>query len=430
VTEWGGVATTEPPVPDEPDALKAALLRCAAEHDFVALIAGSSAGTEDYVPGLIEELGELLVHGVRLAPGKPTALGIVEGTPVIGVPGYPMAAWMAFDLFAKPIIFRLQGLPEPRRPLTSASFRRKVPSKPGTREYVRVNVGRVGEDLVAVPLKRGSGVLSSLVQARGLAIIPEMDEGIDEDVPVEVELLVPPEEVERTILAVGSHDIALDLLASQLAETPDAHRLASAHVGSMGGLRALAHGEAHLAGTHLLDPDTEEYNVPYIQRILRDLPLRLINLAYREVGLMVPPGNPKAIGAMQDLARDDVVMINRQRGAGTRVLLDYLFDKAGIDPAAIAGYEREVTTHTMVAAAVSGGAADVGLGIRAAARAMGVDFVSLASERYDLAIPGEHLEHPGVLELLETARSDRFRAAVTALGGYDLRDAGKVMYEQ
>lgn len=430
VAEWGGAPSTEPPTPDDPDELKSALRRACAAHDFVALIAGSSAGTEDYVPGLIEDLGELLVHGVRLAPGKPTALGIVEGTPVIGVPGYPTAAWMAFDLFAKPVIHERQGLPQPQRPSVSAVFRRKVASKSGTQEYVRVNVGRVGDQVVAVPLKRGAGVLSSLVQAEGLAIIPEMDEGVDEDVPVQVELLVAREDVERTILAVGSHDIALDLLASQLAQRVGAFRLASAHVGSMGGLRALAHGEAHLAGTHLLDPDTEEYNVPYIKRVLPEIELKLVNLAWREAGLMLPQGNPKGIQSVTDLARPEVLMINRQRGAGTRVLLDYLLAKAEIDPSATTGYEREVTTHTMVAAAVSGGAADVGLGIRAAAAAMDLDFIPLASERYDLAIPREHADHPGVLQLLEVVGSERFRQAVTALGGYDLAESGQAMYEQ
>ncbi|MBM3476018.1 MAG: molybdopterin biosynthesis protein [Armatimonadetes bacterium] len=430
VAEWGGVAVTEPPTPDDPDALRNALLRAVAQHDLVALIAGSSAGTHDFVPGLIEELGELLCHGVRLAPGKPTALGIVSGTPVLGVPGYSVAAWTAFDLFAKPVLARLQGVPEPQRVSVTARVRRKTPSKSGTREYLRVRLGRVGEELVAVPLKRGAGAISSLVQAEGLAIVPDMDEGLDPETAVRVELLVPPSEVERTVLAVGSHDIALDLLACHLAENPEGARLASAHVGSMGGLRALAQREAHLAGTHLLDPETEEYNVPYLRRILPDLPLKLINLAYREVGLMVLPGNSKGIRAVGDLTRDDVVIINRQRGAGTRVLLDYLLARASIDASAIEGYGREVTTHTMVAAAISGGAADTGLGIRAAATAMGLDFVPLASERYDLAIPKEHLAHPGVQQVLTAAATDAFREGVLALGGYDLRDSGKLMCEQ
>ncbi len=430
VREWGGESLTESPTPDDPQALRAAILRAVTAHDLVAVIAGSSAGTRDFVPGLIEELGELLVHGVRLAPGKPTALGLVEGVPVIGVPGYSVAAWMAFDLLAKPVIFRLQGLPVPERPRVSATVRRKVPSKSGTREYIRARVGRVGSDLVAVPLKRGASALSSLVQADGLLVVPDMAEGLDAGASAEVELLVPPADIERTVLVVGSHDIALDLLASDLARRPDGFRVASVHVGSMGGLRALAQGEAHLAGTHLLDPESEQYNVPYIRRILGGLPLKLINLAYREVGLIVPPRNPKGLRSIEDLARPDLVMINRQRGAGTRVLLDFLLVRAGIEPGSVAGYEREVTTHTMVAAAVSGGAADVGLGIRAAARAMQLDFVPVATERYDLTVPREHLDHPRVRQLLEIIASPAFREAVLALGGYDLTDTGKEMYEQ
>jgi len=430
VTEWGGAPTTWPPTPDDPAALRSALLRAVRESDLVAIIAGSSAGTQDYVPGLIEQCGDLLVHGVRLAPGKPTALGIVQGVPVIGVPGYSVAAWMAFDLFARPVIFRLQGLPEPQRPRVSAVVRHKVPSKAGQREYLRVRVGRVGEDLVAVPLKRAAGAISSLVQAEGLAIIPEMDEGLDPGTPVPIELLVPPEDLERTMLVVGSHDVALDLIASDLIRRPGRFRLASAHVGSLGGLRALAQREAHLAGTHLLDPETGDYNVPYLRRILPRLRLKLIHLAWREVGLMVPPGNPQGIQSVADLARPDVVIINRQRGAGTRVLLDHLLAQAGLDPTSIRGYGREVTTHTMVAAAVSGAAADTGLGIRAAALAMGLDFIPLASERYDLAIPQEHFDHPGVLQLLETIATPAFREAVSALGGYDISGMGRLVYEQ
>jgi putative molybdopterin biosynthesis protein len=430
VQEWGGSATTLPPTPDDPEALARVIARAVAENDLVAVIAGSSAGTHDFVPSLIEELGDLLCHGVRLAPGKPTALGVIDGTPVIGVPGYSVAAWMAFDLFAKPIVARLQGLAEPKRLTVTARVRRKTSSKSGTREYLRVRLGRVGEDLVAVPLKRGAGAISSLVQAEGLAIVPDMDEGLDPDTEVRVELLASADEVERTVLVVGSHDLALDLLASHLAAEPEGVRLASAHVGSLGGLRALAQREAHLAGTHLLDPPTGEYNVPYIRRVLPGLPLKLVNLAYREVGLMVLPGNPKAIGAIADLARDDVLLINRQRGAGTRVLLDDLLQSAGLAPDQIAGYDREVTTHTMVAAAISGGAADAGLGIRAAATAMGLDFVPLTSERYDLAIPEEHLRHPGVQAILSAVSTATFRDAVLDLGGYDLRDSGKVVHEQ
>lgn len=434
VESWGGVAAISDPTPDEPDQLRRAIRDALAEHDLVAVIAGSSAGTADHVPNLIESLGELLVHGVRLSPGKPAALGVIDGVPVIGVPGYAVAAWTAFDLFAKPIIHRHLGLPTPERQVTEALVRRKIPSKSGTLEYLRVRLGRVGGELIAVPLKRGAGTINALAQADGLAVIPEMSEGLDPDIPVRVELLSSPAEVERTVLAVGSHDLALDLLADELVSSGTRPpRLASVHVGSMGGLRALLQGEAHLAGVHLLDPSSGGYNVPYIRRILPNRPLKLVNLVWREVGLMVRPGNPKEIEAIADLKRSGVVMINRQRGAGTRVLLDHLLAREEIGTDMVKGYSREVTTHTMVAAAVSGGAADVGLGIRAAARALGLDFIPLTRERYDLAIPHEHLDHPGVARILEIVRQgegSRFWGRVADMGGYDFADTGKVLYEQ
>ena len=435
IESWGGTARVFDPVPDEPELLRQAITHAASEHDLVAVIAGSSAGTADHVPNLIEALGELLVHGVRLSPGKPTAIGVVDGTVVLGIPGYSVAAWTAFDLFAKPVIARLLGTPTPQRPRCTASFRRKIPSRSGMHELLRVRLGRVDEQVVAVPLKRGAGAINSLAQADGLAPISELAEGVSPGESVQVELLVPLEDVERTVLAVGSHDIALDLLAHELSLEGGRHRLASIHVGSMGGLRALSQREAHLAGVHLLDPADSTYNVSDIKKVLPDRPLKLVTLVHREVGFMVLPGNPKGITSIGDLARDDVVMINRQRGAGTRVLLDHLLSEASISPEGLTGYSREVTTHTMVAAAVFGVAADVGLGIRAAATALGLEFVPLTTERYDLAIPAEHWEHPGVSRLVEMIRAvdetgRRFRARVEAMGGYSFSSSGDMVYEQ
>ncbi len=435
VIEWGGLPVVAEPVPDDPKLLRAALLEAVATSDLVAVIAGSSAGTADHVPNLIEQLGELLVHGVQISPGKPTAIGVIEGTPVLGVPGYSVAAWTAFDRFAKPIVHRILGMPTPTRSRVRASFRRKVPSRSGMLELLRVRLGEVAGDLVAVPLTRGAGAINSLAQADGLAIIDELAEGVNPGEPIDIELFVEPETLRQTVLAVGSHDIALDLLAQELVGNRGHHRLASTHVGSMGGLRAIAQGEGHLAGVHLLDPDDGSYNVNYVKKLLPHVSLRLVNLVHREVGLMVLPGNPKGISSIEDLTRADIQMINRQRGAGTRVLLDHLLRSASIQPAGIEGYPREVTTHTMVAAAVFGGAADVGLGIRAAAVALGLDFIPLTMERYDLVIPTLQVEHPGVAEILEilsgeSARSRRFRERVTALGGYSFEDTGRVVYEQ
>lgn len=304
---------------------------------------------------------------------------------------------------------------------------RKVLSPMGQDEFLRVKVGNVGGKVVATPLGRGAGVLMSLVQADGLVRIPRFSEGLQAGVQVDVELLRRTEQIEKTIVAIGSHDLTLDLIANLMRRHHPDLTFASSNVGSLGGLIALRRGEAHLAGCHLLDEETGEYNVPYIRRVLPGREVVLVHLAYRHQGLIVEKGNPKEVRTLDDLLRDDIVFINRQRGSGTRVLLDYRMKQAGHDPARISGYEREEFTHTAVAAAIASGAADVGLGILAAARALKLDFVPLLKERYDLAIPKDFYENPLLKPMLETIRSDTFKAQVDALGGYDTSETGRVI---
>jgi putative molybdopterin biosynthesis protein len=232
----------------------------------------------------------------------------------------------------------------------------------------------------------------------------------------------------RTIVAIGSHDLTLDLLADEMGQRYPGRSLSSANVGSLGGLLALSRGEAHLAGSHLLDEETGEYNAPYIRRILPGMPVVLLGFVQREQGLIVPKGNPKGIRSLADLIREDVVYINRQRGAGTRVLLDYRLKQAGIQPRAIQGYDRQEFTHLAVAAAVASGAADCGMGILAAARALDLDFVPLDSERYDLVIPAEYYDSDLLAPLLEIIRSPAFAARVTALGGYATPHIGEMLW--
>jgi putative molybdopterin biosynthesis protein len=206
--------------------------------------------------------------------------------------------------------------------------------------------------------------------------------------------------------------------------------LSSAHVGSLAGLNALKRNEAHCAGAHLLDEETGEYNISYIRRLLPGRKMALVNLVYREQGLIIKKGNPKNIKGLVDLARPDVTFVNRQRGAGTRVLLDYNLKTLGIRPEEIRGYDREEYTHMAVAAAVAAGEADAALGIRAAARALGLDFIDLVEERYDLCIPKEYWDTPYIQRLLDVMSRPEFREEVRSLGGYDLRDCGKIMWEQ
>ena len=429
IRQWGAEVTRWPIVPDERESIKSALEEAVRDHDVVLVNAGSSAGSEDHTAAVISTMGRLLVHGVAIRPGHPVALGICQGKPVVGIPGYPVSAALTCELFVRPLIYRLLGLEPPERQRMQATMTRKVLSPLGMDEFLRVKLGRVGDRTVATPLARGAGVITSLVRADGLVRIPRFSEGVHAGAEVETELLRRPEEIDHTVVAIGSHDLTLDLLASHLRRRHPRLSLSSANVGSLGGLLAISRGEAHLAGSHLLDPESGEYNIPDVRRMLPGRQVVLVNLTHREQGLLVSPGNPKRIQSLTDLVRDDVTFINRQRGAGTRVLLDYKLGELGIDSSQIRGYGRTEYTHLAIAAAVAGGTADAGLGILAAARALGLDFVPLAKERYDLVIPREHYESPALQALLEVVRSEEFKHEVQAMGGYDVSQTGDVVAE-
>jgi putative molybdopterin biosynthesis protein len=415
-------------VADDPDLITAALRDAASSADLVILVAGSSAGRDDHTARVVAAAGTLAVHGVAVRPGHPVVLGTVAGTPatpVLGAPGYPVSAALTFDIFAAPLLAALEGAAPRERPSTTARLARKLASAIGSDDWVRVRLGRVGGDIVATPLPRGAGVLTSLVRADGLLVVPAGLEGHHAGEQVRVELLRGLAEIGRTIVAIGSHDLVLDVAASALRSADPLVTLASSNVGSLGGLVALRDGLCHLAGSHLLDPATGEYTLPYVDRILVDGPdVAVIRLVHRDQGLLVAPGNPSGITGMEDLARPDVRYVNRQRGAGTRVLLDHELTRRGLDPAQVSGYTREEHTHLAVAAAIAAGRADTGMGILAAARAFGLDFVPVAQEPYDLVLRAELVDDELLAPLWGLlARSD-FRAGVEALGGYSCRESG------
>ncbi len=431
IKTMGGEPERYPITKDDFDLICKNVLDAAQDHDLILLNAGSSAGMEDFSSKVVEKLGQLLVHGVAVRPGHPVILGIInrEGkqVPIIGVPGYPVSAALTTEIFVEPLMAKWLGRRPLELPTEEAKLTRKITSPAGDADYVRVAAGMVGGNLLVAPLSRGAGVITSLVQADGLVVLPPGVQGMEAGGKVQVRLYRSKSELERTILCIGSHDLILDLMAQFLTESD--RRLVSANAGSQGGLIAIKRGEAHMAGSHLLDPENGEYNISYIRRFVPDVPIKLVTLAGREQGLAVRRGNPKAVHGLNDITRADVHFINRQRGSGTRVLLDYHLNQLGISSDLINGYHQEEYTHLGVAAAVASGRATCGLVIAAAAQALDLDFIPLFQERYDLVFPQEYANSQLLAPLFDLLAAPSFRTAVSKLAGYDVSMTGNVVLD-
>ncbi len=425
VKEQGGIPYRFAPTADDYELLKQKISDAADNYDMVIVNAGSSAGTEDFTVHILRELGKVYIHGVAIKPGKPVILAIVRGTPVIGLPGYPVSAYINFENFVIPVLGMMNGRDAKEAVMADAVISKRLVSSLKHKEYVRVKVGKVDDKLVASPLARGAGAAMSLVRADGFCIIPQNSEGVEAGEGVTVELYRTMEEIDHTVVAIGSHDLILDVISDLMPNQHPGNYLSSTHVGSMGGLMALKRGEAHIAPTHLLDEETGVYNIPILKRLFKE-PMALIKGVDRIQGILVQKGNPMNIQGIEDLPK--VSYVNRQRGAGTRVLLDYKLKLAGIAPESIHGYDREAATHMAVAAAIAGGSADAGMGIESAARAMNLDFIPVGPEEYDFAIPVRFLELPHVKHFLEVLKSGEFKARVEALGGYSTRQTGTIVY--
>jgi putative molybdopterin biosynthesis protein len=437
VNSWGGKAQRREILPDNFEIIRTAVQTAAEESDLILLNAGSSAGSEDFSASVVQTLGDLLVHGIAVRPGHPVILGMiscvnaqnneVKKVPIVGVPGYPVSAALTGEIFVEHLIAEWLG----RAPLVpeqvKGTLTRKITSPPGDDDYVRVVVGKVGDHLKVAPITRGAGVITSLVRADGIVIIPRSIQGLEAGAEVSVRLYRTQSELNKTIFAIGSHDMTLDLVSQYLASKD--RRLVSANVGSQGGLVALRRGEAHLAGSHLLDPVTGEYNLSYIRQYLPETAVKVVTWVEREQGLLVKKGNPKKILSIEDVAREDMRIVNRQRGAGTRVLLDFLLKNKGIQAEKVRGYELEEFTHLSVAAAIASDRADCGLGIAAAARALDLDFIPIFMERYDFVIPCRYLEGDLLAPLFDLMTDVSFKQAVSALSGYNIRDMGKIVQE-
>ncbi len=427
VRAWGGEPIRQAPQPDDPEALRAAIHQALADGcDALLILAGSSAGRDDHTPGLIAAEGDLLFHGLTMMPGKPTAAGVVDGRAVVGVPGFPVSAAMAAEHLVRPLLAHLLGVAAERPERLPAKLARAVVSRPGLTEWIRVVVGRFGAEWVAAPLGRGAGAITTLSRAHGLIAVPADSEGLGAGSPVQVELTVPRAALDQGLLLAGSNDLALAALDDLIGQARPGAGLSVSPLGSLAGLAALARTEAHLAGAHLLDPETGTYNVTDVGRVLPGRQVALVTLGHRQQGLFLRADDPRAPADLAEVIRLGMRWVNRQPGSGTRVLTDHLLAKADLTGEQMAGWDHEEFTHVAVGEAVRSGVADCGMGILAAASALGLKFVPLVEERFDLVVPREGLEDGRIGLLLEVLRSVAFRERMEALGGYDARETGTI----
>lgn len=420
VSEYGGIPKRYKPINDNYEILKNGILRAVDKNDLVIINAGSSAGSKDYTVKVIRELGEVVVHGLAVKPGKPTILGFIKGKPVIGLPGYPVSSYLSFEMFVKPIILKYTGRKTTPEEYIEANISKRIVSSLKNMELIRVNLGYVDGRFIATPLNRGAGVTMSLVKADGILTIPKNSEGIDAGDIAKVKLLKSIQEIKKTLVSIGSHDIIMDLIGDNM-------RLSSGHVGSMGGILALRRNECHIAPIHLLDNVTGEYNISYVRKYFPKKKMALIKGVKRHQGFIVSKGNPYNIKDFNKLINEEIIFANRQRGSGTRVLLDYNLKKLNINPEELIGYKRELNTHMTVAMAVKSGSATTGLGIYSAAKAMNLDFVPVGFENYDFLVPYEYLEDERIKTFISIISCDDFKERLVSLGGYEVEDTGTVI---
>ena len=427
ITEFGASPTLHPPIPDDEKKLKSTINEKIKDFDIILINAGSSAGRDDYTSSIINDLGEVIVHGIAIKPGHPVVLGIIEGKPVIGIPGYPVSAALTTQLIVKQIINKKLGLIESQEKTIKATTTKKIASSIGEDEFIRVNVGKIDGKFIVCPTQQGAGVLMSLVKSDGFLKIPRLTEGIESGTSVDVILFNNNNDVTKSIFLAGSHDPSIDLIISKL-YAKHGIRLISSNIGSIGGLMALKRKESHIAGSHLLDEKTGSYNIPHINHFLPEQKVILINLAYRTQGLIVKKGNPKHITSISDISKPNVEFVNRQLGSGTRILFDYELKSKGINQKSITGYQRQEITHLGVAATVESGLADVGLGLLSAAKAFDLDFIPVTQEKFDLVIPKNYYDSSFLEPLINLIKSDEYKQDIIDLGGYDTKETGQTTY--
>ncbi len=426
LNSWGADTKTYPICKDIKEDIKATVKDAVSTCDMVILNAGSSAGREDYSYDVINEVGAVLYHGVAMKPGKPAILGHKNNIPILGVPGYPVSAIIVVEQLLKPLIDEYLKSSSDNYGYIEATLSRPVNSGTKYEEFVRVRMGYVENRLIASPLSRGAGVVTSFMRADGILQVPQGREGYEAGSKVDIRLFSPLSKLKKSLVAIGSHDPLIDEVIDILHLSNNQLYMSSSHSGSMGGIMAIKRKEAHIAGIHLLDEADGSYNQSYIKKFFPQGGVKLVECVGREQGLLVQKGNPKNIQSIEDLYSQDISYVNRQKGSGTRILFDYLNSKSQLDPKNIYGYEREELTHTSVAAQIASGSADVGMGIYSAATMFNLDFIPICIETYDLIIPDYAWETEMVQELLKVIKGQDFRERLEKLKGYTIDNPGRV----
>lgn len=427
IIEYGGIPNRYPPCNDDIDSLKKAISQGINENDILLVNAGSSAGRKDYVHNVLRELGEIIVHGIALKPGKPTILASLKDKPIIGIPGYPVSSYIVFETFAKPLIINYSYGNKGNIPVMKEQIKgnisKRIVSSFKNEEIIRVKLGYINDRFIAMPLMRGAGAIMSLVKADGLSVIPKNTEGIEAGEEITVSLLRPIMDIKRTLVSIGSHDMIMD-------EISDMMDLSSSHTGSMGGIMSLKRNECHIAPIHLLDEKKGQYNLPYIQRFFKGRKMALIKGVKRIQGLMVKKGNPLNINGFESLILNNIKFVNRQKGSGTRILLDYKLKQLGLCQKDIIGYEKEMTNHLAIAAVVQSGSADTGLGVMSAAKGTGLDFIPIGFEEYDFLTDQEYLNDDRIQKFIDIIKSCEFKNRLSKIGGYELENTGDIIIIQ
>lgn len=419
VLENGGLPLKSVIVGDDKATIKNAVKNALQKADIILTSASTSAGAGDMLNKVIEELGDpgIIAHGLTLKPGKPTLIAVIKKRPLIGLPGYPTSALMIFNLVVASIIRRMAGLPEASEtPIIDAKVARKVFSDKGRRELLPVHLISSLNGFSVYPVAYGSGAISTMALADGYVDIPKNQEFLEEGDDVKVELFSP--EIQPTdLLIIGSHCTGIDLLLQHMRTRIPSLIFKVVNIGSLGGFEAVVRGEADIAGVHILDEQTGEYNTPYLRRQNLSDQVSLIRGYSREQGLIVAKGNSKGIISLEDILRDDVIFLNRNPGSGTRVLIDLKLKALAKSKKLsfndlkkkIGGYNVEAKSHQAVAASIAQGKANVGVGIRTVAHFYNLEFIHLANEMYDFIIPSNRSEKKAVKLFFSTLRSKEFK---------------------